>query len=266
MHSRLIEILAHKRKEIAALRRRGSWEHARQAPLPLRDFKEALGMHTGISVIAEIKFASPSAGPIREKTDPASIGRIYEDAGAAAISLLTDDRFFKGDVRDLPYLKKSVSLPILRKDFILDPCQVSESFSYGADAILLIARILPGELLKELLASAREGGLAVLTEVHDITDLGRALEAGADIIGINNRDLDTFEVDLGATIQLSRLIPGDRIVVSESGIASEKDVRLLKKVGVNAVLVGTHLMGSPNLKEATKALVYAGNGKRAALW
>ena len=263
MHSRLIEILAHKRKEIAALRRRGSWEHARQAPLPVRDFKEALCSRKQIRVIAEIKFASPSAGPIREKTDPVSIGRIYEDAGAAAISLLTDDRFFKGDVRDLPYLKKSVSLPILRKDFILDPCQVSESFSYGADAILLIARILSETQLKELLCMTRELGMAAVTEVHDASDILKAMEAGADIIGINNRNLDTFSVDLGTTLKLAPLVPEDRIFVSESGISSAKDLRLLKKVGVNAVLVGTHLMGSPNLKEATKALVHSGNGKRA---
>jgi len=263
MHSCLIEILAHKRKEIAALRKKGSWEHARQAPLPVRYFKEALCSRKQIRVIAEIKFASPSAGPIREKTDPVSIGRIYEDAGAAAISLLTDDRFFKGDVRDLPYLKKSVSLPILRKDFILDPCQVSESFSYGADAILLIARILSETQLKELLCMTRELGMAAVTEVHDASDILKAMEAGADIIGINNRNLDTFSVDLGTTLKLAPLVPEDRIFVSESGISSAKDLRLLKKVGVNAVLVGTHLMGSPNLKEATKALVHSGNGKRA---
>lgn len=266
MHSRLIEILAHKRDEIIGLRKRETGAHAPQDPLPVRDFKGALCSQKGISVIAEIKFAAPSAGSIREKTDPVSIGKIYEEAGAAAISLLTDGRFFKGDVRDLPPLKKSVSLPILRKDFILDPCQVSESFAYGADAILLIARILSETQLKELVCMTRELGMAALTEVHDDRDLGKAVEAGANIIGINNRDLDTFTVDLGTTFKLASLVPKDRIVVSESGISSGEDVRLLKQVGVNAVLVGTHLMGSPDLKEATAALVHSGNGKGALLW
>ncbi|RLF60519.1 MAG: indole-3-glycerol phosphate synthase TrpC [Thermoplasmata archaeon] len=257
MHSRLIEILAHKRKEIAALRKRGAWAHPRQTPLPVRDFKGALRMHKSISVIAEIKFASPSAGPIREKTDTVSIGRIYEEAGAAAISLLTDDRFFRGDVRDLPYLKKSVSLPILRKDFILDPCQVTESFTYGADAILLIARILSKGQLKELLDMSNELGMTALSEVHDAADIEKAIEAGADVIGINNRDLDTFQVDLGTTLALAPLVPKDCIIVSESGISTGKDVRLLKKLGVDAVLVGTALMGSKNLEVKTKELVEA---------
>ena len=266
MHLRLKEILTHKQKEIAGLRKKGTWAHTQQAPLPLRDFKGALCSRKRLEVIAEIKFASPSAGPIREKTDPVPIGRVYEEAGAAAISLLTDAHFFKGDVRNLPHLKKSVSLPILRKDFILDPCQVMESFAYGADCVLLIARILPGGQLKELMDCTRELGMSYVTEVHDISDLDRALEAGADIIGINNRNLDTFTVDLGTTVQLSRLIPGDRIVVSESGISSGEDVTLLKKVGVDAVLVGTHLMRSPNLREVTEALVHSGNGRRAAIW
>lgn len=266
MHSQLIEILAHKQKEIATLKNRGPWADTRYEPPPLRDFRGALRMHERISVIAEIKFASPSAGPIREKTDPVSIGRIYEGAGAAAISLLTDERFFKGNVRDLPQLKKSVSLPILRKDFILDPCQVSESFSHGADAILLIARILSKTQLKELICMTRELGMAALTEVHDAADIEKAIAAGADIIGINNRDLDTFNVDLGTTLELAPLVPQDCVAVSESGVSSDEDIRLLKKVGVDAVLVGTHLMGSPNLREATAALVHAGNGKRAARW
>ena len=214
-------------------------------------------MHKSISVIAEIKFASPSAGPIREKTDTVSIGRIYEEAGAAAISLLTDDRFFRGDVRDLPYLKKSVSLPILRKDFILDPCQVTESFTYGADAILLIARILSKGQLKELLDMSNELGMTALSEVHDAADIEKAIEAGADVIGINNRDLDTFQVDLGTTLALAPLVPKDCIIVSESGISTGKDVRLLKKLGVDAVLVGTALMGSKNLEVKTKELVEA---------
>jgi len=223
-------------------------------------------MHDGISVIAEIKFASPSAGRIREKTNPVSIGQMYEEAGASAISFLTDKRFFNGDLEQLPRLKKGISLPILRKDFILEPCQVTESFSYGADAILLIARILPRKRLKELLDMSGQLGMAALTEVHDTSDLEKAIEAGADIIGINNRDLDTFQVDLGTTLELAPLVPEDRIVVSESGISSMESMRLLRGRGVDAVLVGTFLMKSANLGMKTKELVKAGYGRRRVEW
>ncbi len=258
MHSRLTEILAHKREEIIALKNTRPGADTQHELPPVRDFKGALRMNEGISVIAEIKFASPSAGPIRDKTDPVLIGRIYEKAGAAAISFVTDKPFFGGDLERLPRLKRGISLPILRKDFVLDPCQVTESFSYGADAILLIARILSEGQLRELLDMTNDLGMTALTEVHDASDIEKAMEAGADIIGINNRDLETFGVDLGTTLELAPLVPADRIVVSESGISSAEDVRLLKKIGVNAALVGTSLMKSRNPGDKTRELVEAG--------
>ena len=240
----------------------GTGLYKRRDILPLRDFKGALRMHGKISVIAEIKFASPSAGHIREKTDPVSIGKGYEKAGAAAVSLLTDKCFFGGDLEQLPRLKRAISLPILRKDFILDPHQVMESFIYGADAILLIARILSEKRLKKLFNMTNELGMAALIEVHDTFDMKRAIAVGADIIGINNRDLDTFHVDLGTTLELAPLVPKDRIVVSESGINTAEDVQLLKKPGVDAVLVGTAFMESENLEAKTKELIEAARRKK----
>ena len=212
-----------------------------------------------IGLIAEIKFASPSAGVIREKMDPCAIGRIYEDAGAAAVSLLTDNRFFGGDLDELPRLKKAVSLPILRKDFIIDEIQVRESLLYGADAILLIARILSREQLKELLVLCKELGLAPLTEVHDPHDLEKAIDCGAEIIGINNRNLDTFEVDLQTTLDLAPRVPEKCIIVSESGIFDKEDIRWLRRSGIQAVLVGTSIMKSKDMARKIKELVDAGS-------
>jgi indole-3-glycerol phosphate synthase len=257
MHKRLAEILAEKKNEVAQLKKAMPPEHDGNLP-PLRDFKAAISAPQQINLIAEIKFASPSAGRIRPKTDPLVIGRIYEDAGAAAISLLTDQRFFQGDLNQLPRLKKAVSLPILRKDFIIDEVQVRESFVYGADAILLIARILSQAQLTELSSASRELGLACLTEVHSEDDLEMAIEAGAEIIGINNRDLDTFTVDIKTTFRLASLVPDDRVLVSESGIKTEEDIRTLRDTRVQAVLVGSALMKSDDLAGKTAAIVDAG--------
>jgi len=225
---------------------------------PIRGFKRAISVPNKVGLIAEIKFASPSAGIIRENTDPLTIGQMFEEAGAAAISLLTDKRFFRGDLNHLPRLKKAVSLPILRKDFIIDEIQVRESFSCGADAILLIARILSRQQLKELLDACEELGLAALTEVHDRDDLKRALECGAEIIGINNRNLDTFEVDLNTSLKLAPLVPDRHIVVSESGIGNGKEIRALKSSGVRAVLVGSVIMKSDDVAGKVRELVSAG--------
>ena len=257
MHQRLQEIIAQKKNEVARLKKAGPLVSGREMPA-VRDFKAAISVPQRINLIAEIKFASPSAGRIRSKTDPIIIGRIYEKAGAAAISLLTDKRFFQGDLNDLPRLKKAVSLPILRKDFIIDPVQVREAYLYGADAILLIARILSQDQLTELSLASRELGLACLTEVHDEDDLEMAIEAGAEIIGINNRDLDTFSVDIKTTHRLASLAPDDRVLVSESGIQNGEDVQALLDKGIQAVLVGSSLMQSDDLAGKTEALVKAG--------
>jgi indole-3-glycerol phosphate synthase len=259
MHNRLKEILDHKRNEVEDLRKRGLPERRDNALPPPRDFKAAISTPGRIHLIAEIKFASPSAGVIHESVDPCTIGRVYEEAGVAAISLLTDNRFFGGSLEELPRLKKAVFLPILRKDFIIDAIQVRESFLYGADAILLIARILSREQLNELLALSKEIGLSPLTEVHDLHDLEKAVDCGAEIIGINNRNLDTFEVDLQTTLDLAPRVPGNCVMVSESGIGRPGDIRRLGKTGIHAFLVGTSIMKSSDRTGTIRDLLDAGN-------
>jgi indole-3-glycerol phosphate synthase len=257
MHRRLTKILAEKKNEVARLKRSMPFDRDTKQQ-PLRDFKDAISIPQQINLIAEIKFASPSAGRIREKAVPAAIGRIYEDAGAAAISLLTDQRFFQGDLAQLPHLKKAISLPILRKDFIIDAIQVWEAFFYSADAILLIARILSQQQLNEYIALCHELGMAALTEVHSKDDLEKAVVSGAEIIGINNRDLDSFKVDMNTTLELAPLIPTHCIGVSESGIAGEEDIIALKITGIHAVLVGSALMRSKDMELKTQKIVSAG--------
>jgi indole-3-glycerol phosphate synthase len=258
MDSRLTQILAEKAKEVEILKKRGMPGNRDNDLGPIRDFKRAISVPQRINLIAEIKFASPSAGIIRDKDDPIAIARLYEKAGASALSLLTDKRFFGGDLRYLPRLKRETSLPIIRKDFIIDEIQVRESFEWGADAILLIARIVSRRKLKLFLRMCRSFGMAALTEVHDRDDLNKALGCGADIIGINNRDLDTFTVDLAATIRLAPLVPAGHIIVTESGINNEGDVRTLKRLKVQAILVGTALMKSEDIGKKTRDLIQAG--------
>ena len=256
MHSLLKEIVDHKRHEVARLKRDGlppESERVRRS-----DFRKAISVPERISVIAEIKFASPSAGAIREQSDPRAIGRLYEEIGAAAVSLITDERFFRGNPNHLPLLKHSISLPVLRKDFIIDEAQVLESARLGADAVLLIARLLSEGQLRDLLSRCRELQLEPLTEVHDRVDLEKAVACGAGIIGINNRDLDTFKVDLATTVELAPLVAATHVVVSESGVKSGEDIHYLRGFGVHAVLVGTSLMGSEDVAGKLRELVDAG--------
>jgi indole-3-glycerol phosphate synthase len=257
MYPRLKEILTHKRSEVENLRKRGLPANGRKNFSSVRDFKNAISKPNRIGLIAEIKFVSPSAGVICERTDPCAIGRIYEETGVSAISLVTDSRFFGGDLNDLLRLKEAVSVPLLRKDFILDEVQVRESFLYGADAILLIARILSREALKELIALSKELELTPLTEIHDRDDLEKAVDCGAEMIGINNRDLDTFEVSLQTTFDLAPLIPQGCIKVSESGIFGKEEIGLLRRVGIQAALVGTSIMKSENRMAKLGELVCA---------
>jgi len=260
MDPRLAGILAQKQKEVEALKDEGaSTERDVDIP-PVRDFRGALLREGRISLIAEIKFASPSAGVILRDHDPVQIARIYEEAGAGAVSLLTDRRFFHGDIRYLPRIRRAISLPVLRKDFIMDPIQVEESLRMGADAILLIAGILSRNRLKELLAMARGSGMACLTEVHNRDELESAIGCGADIIGINNRDLTTFEVDIHTTLDLAPLIPDGCIRVSESGVSNSEEIRRLRQRNIHAVLVGTSLMKARDIGAKTRELVDAGRG------
>ncbi len=209
-----------------------------------------------IRIIAEVKQASPSRGVIRPDFNPVAIAQSYARSGAAAISVLTEARYFKGSLNHLRDIRKAVNnLPLLRKDFILDPYQVHQARAYGADSLLLIVAILTPKKLGELLELSHELGMDCLVEVHNEKELEIALASGARIIGINNRDLKTFNVDLATTRRLRPLIPQDRIVVSESGIKDGRDMAKLKKWGVDAALVGEALMLAPDIAAKMKELL-----------
>jgi indole-3-glycerol phosphate synthase len=242
--NRLEEILLAKRDEVERLKPRATEFHRQaQARTDFRDFSRAAkATHGKIAVIAEVKRASPSAGLIAESFDPVEIAKDYEKAGASAISVLTDTKFFQGSLEHLKSVRNAVALPLLRKDFIWDRAQIAESAANGADAILLIVAALTQDQLVRLLKSANEYQLAALVEVHKVDELQRALEAGATIIGINNRDLVTFDVDLTVTEKLCREVPDEILLVSESGIKTPADVARIKSCGVDAVLVGEALM------------------------
>jgi indole-3-glycerol phosphate synthase len=242
--NRLEEILAAKREEIERLKPRAAeLDRQAQARSEFRDFRTAIqSAAQKIAVIAELKKASPSAGLIAESFDPTEIAKKYERAGASAISVLTDTQFFQGSLEHLRNVRSAVSLPLLRKDFIWDRAQIVESSANGADAILLIVAALTHDQLVRLLKNAKEYRLQVLVEIHKLDELQRALEAGAEIIGINNRDLTTFDVNLGVTEKLCREVPDEIILVSESGIKTPQDVARLNACGVDAILVGEALM------------------------
>jgi indole-3-glycerol phosphate synthase len=242
--NRLEEILRSKRTEIESLRpRQAELERQARDRRDFRSFRAALQRSDGkFAVIAEIKKASPSAGVITWSFNPVAIANNYERAGADAISVLTDEQFFQGAVSHLADVRGAVSLPILRKDFILDEIQLAESAAAGADAILLIAAALEQKQLVDLMQAARRYRLDALVEVHTDEELARALGAGANIIGINNRDLATFNVDLGVTERLSEDVPNEVVLVSESGIKSADDVARIKPCDIDAILVGEALM------------------------
>jgi indole-3-glycerol phosphate synthase len=200
-----------------------------------------------MALIAEVKKASPSAGVIRSPFDPVAIAREYEAAGATCLSVLTDEKFFQGSLEYLRAIRGAVGLPLLRKDFVIDVRQVLEAAEWGADAVLLIVAILTDEVLGQLHRLARESGLAVLVEVHDELELERALAVGAELIGVNNRDLRTFEVDLGTTERLAGRLPArfgeaGGLLVAESGIRTRADVERLARYGAGAILVGESLI------------------------
>lgn len=218
-----------------------------QAAPPTRSLAQAL-RGPSLGLIAEVKRASPSRGVLRGDLDPRALARTYAGSGAAAISVLTEEQHFQGNLDDLRAVRAVLDgrggprLPLLRKDFLFDAYHLYEARVYGADAVLLIAAILDPQLLTHLLALARTLGLECLVEVHDEQELERALAADAQVIGINNRDLRTFEVDLALSERLRPLIPADRVVVAESGIDTRADVQRLRALGVNAVLIGEALV------------------------
>jgi indole-3-glycerol phosphate synthase len=223
---------------------------------PALDLASAL-RGDGVQLIAEVKKASPSRGVIRLDFDPVEIARIYAGNGAAAISVLTEARHFQGSLDHLKNIGKALSnkLPLLRKDFIVDPYQVYESRAYGADSLLLIVAILGPEKLHELLGISHELKMSCLVEVHNEAEVEIALKSQAKIIGINNRDLNTFRVDLATTERLRPLIPPDRIVVSESGIKERADIDKLRQSGIDAVLIGESLMSAPDIAARMRELL-----------
>jgi len=248
----LDSIVAWKQTEIARLRERVGQDEVRRLAAkagPVRDFAAAFRVPppAGIHLLAEIKHASPSAGEICPVGDFPQIARIFERSGAAAISVLTDARYFKGSLEQMIAVRRSVSIPVLRKEFIIDDYQVYESRAAGADAILLMTQILDDIRLSALLRLTRELGMSALVEGHSEAEIRRAGACGARVIGINNRDLRTFETDLETTPRLIGLLPADRTVVSQSAIKARADVLKLQACGARAIQVGETLMRSGDI-------------------
>lgn len=263
----LDQIMAHKREEVALRKTLVSQsllaERAKLQP-PALNLVEVL-RQPGVGLIAEVKRASPSKGILRLDIDPAALALSYAQNGAVAISVLTDERFFQGGLSDLVAVKNALareghSLPALRKDFILDQYQVYEARACGADVVLLIAAALEPEVLADLLALTHELGMEALVEVHDGKELDQVLPLHPRVVGINNRDLRTFRVDLNTTLELRPRIPREMLVVSESGVRGPDDVRRLAEAGVNAMLVGERLVTAKDVGSVVQKLVRAGSG------
>jgi indole-3-glycerol phosphate synthase len=244
MSDKLAQIIATKHQEVAALMPRA--EHLRAAALQRNDFggfRAALDRGPGrLGVIAEVKKASPSVGLIDPNFDPVRQAQRYLDGGASCLSILTDEKYFQGSLAYLSQISKFSAAPLLRKDFTIHPVQIHEAVVTGADAILLIVAALNDDLLRRLFDEAKSLQLDVLVEVHDLAEMERALELGADLIGVNNRNLKTFEVDLATTEALAEEVPDDVLLVSESGIKTLEDARRVLEAGANAVLIGEAFM------------------------
>lgn len=256
--SHLLRILESTRKRVDQLLEEAPIELLEVSALergPIRDFRAAIAS-PGISLIAEIKRRSPSAGIISDDVDPADIAREYERGGARALSVLTEPHFFEGSLADLEEARNACSLPVLRKDFVIDPYQITEARAMGADAILLIvAAFDDAKMLGELYRMARDRGMTSLVEIHDGRELEIAMELVPEIIGINQRNLQTFEVDITLAARMRAEIPSNVLVVAESGIGTRDHVVALADAGVNAILVGESLMRSPDRTAAVASLL-----------
>lgn len=254
----LDEIIAYKKEELAETKRRTPFADIKakvQDADSSRGFMHTLSGSGGVRLIAEVKKASPSKGVIREDFDPVAIAKIYEQAGASCISVLTEKKYFLGELEYLRSIRGAVALPLLRKDFIIDEYQLFEARAAGADAVLLIAACLEKQQLEDYLGIAKQQGLDALVESHTYKELDKALLAGAVLVGINNRELSSFRVSLRTTLDLLNDIPDDRIVVSESGIKTRDDVVMLERAGVDAILVGESLMREKDIGRKLKNLL-----------
>jgi len=254
----LQRIAAYKREEVAARKAMTSAaeiDAAARAANPPRGFARALATAPGLALIAEVKKASPSKGLIRADFDPPILARAYADGGATCLSLLTDGPSFQGADSYLVAARAAVNLPVLRKDFLVDPWQVAETRALGADAILVILAMIDDTLAAELMAQAKAYGMDALVEVHDAAELARAASLNATLIGVNNRDLRTFVTDLAVTEQLASATPAGALLVTESGIFTHDDAQRLARAGAKAMLVGESLMRQADVTAATRALL-----------
>ncbi|ADL13371.1 indole-3-glycerol phosphate synthase TrpC [Acetohalobium arabaticum] len=258
----LDKIVANTKEEVKQRKEEISLTELKERLRPVdevRDFKAAL-TNSVLGLIAEIKQASPSKGLIRKDFNPVEIAKKYSQNRVEAISILTDEEFFQGSLEYLQQVREATDLPLLRKDFIIDPYQVYEAQAHGADAVLLIVNILTEKKLIELISLIRKLGMEALVEVHTAGELKTACRAGAEIVGINNRNLKTFETDIEQTLQLQELLPADKVIVSESGISSKDDIEKLTDTGVDAVLIGEALMRSDDLSNRIAELLGRSDG------
>lgn len=242
------------RKQVERGKRKAPVDRLPSRPAERLSLADAIRRSKGASLIAEIKPKSPSGGLLRRDLDVVALARAYESGGATGISVLTEPSYFGGSLEDLAKVKRSVGLPVLRKDFIIDEYQVHESAAYGADSVLLITSCL-GDDLKDFLSLTDDLGLEALVECYSKREVERAVEAGAEMIGINNRNLRTLEIDFNITNELAKHVPKDKILVSESGVKSPEDVKFLLNAGANAVLVGTALMRAQDPKQKLMELM-----------
>ena len=254
----LDDIVAYKREELALQKRQVALGQLQDLPLfhsQPPGFFQTLSAWNGRTIIAEVKKASPSKGVIRQDFDPLALARIYESSGAAAISVLTEKKFFQGSLEYLKQIRQQVALPLLRKDFVFDDYQVYEARAYGASAILLIVAILEDARLHDLMHLAQTLGIDCLVEVHDEAECERALAYGASLLGINNRDLRTFHTTIETTERLMQILPSDILVVSESGLSTRHQLDRLEAQGVRAFLIGETFMAAPDPGEPLRSLL-----------
>jgi indole-3-glycerol phosphate synthase len=251
-------ILKQKQKELVELKKnidKRSLILKCRRPRKILNFRSRISKPGKLNIIGEVKRSSPSAGLLKKDFEPLKIAYIYKKNGVSALSVLTDEKFFGGRLEYIKVIKKEINLPILRKDFIIDEYQIYESYLAGADAVLLIVRLLPEKKLKKFIAKAKKLRMSAVVEVHDRKDVKKALRCHAQIIGINNRNLKTFKVDLCRTEKLFGFIPKKKVIISESGIKKRADLLYFKSIGVNAALIGETFMKASNLNDKVKKLL-----------